>query len=189
MYLWSCCTARHVLLAGRERRADRMHARDERRRRRARRTPSPHARHHAHAHDDVRGIGELDADVRDRGADRPHRERHDVQRAPAHAAVEEAPERRAHLGRGDPVVGRAGVLLVREQMNVRSSTRATSVGSERARKLAGRFAGLSRIIVPARTISSHNRVLALRAVAPMDVVGLRERRDLATHSIARAWRT
>ena len=47
--------------------------------------------------------------------------------------------------------------FVREQMNVRSSIRATSLGSERARKLAGRSSGFSRSIVPARTISSHSR--------------------------------
>ena len=40
----------------------------------------------------------------------------------------------AHLGRVAPVVGRPGVApRAREQMKVRSSTRATSPGSERAR--------------------------------------------------------
>jgi hypothetical protein len=43
------------------------------------------------------------------------------------------------------------------QMNVRSSTRATSEGSERARKLPGRFTGSSAMNVPAATISSHRR--------------------------------
>ena len=38
------------------------------------------------------------------------------------------------------------------QMKVRSSTRATSPGSESARKLLGRLAGLSRLRVPAATI-------------------------------------
>ncbi|MNY11221.1 hypothetical protein D3C86_1442370 [compost metagenome] len=44
-----------------------------------------------------------------------------------------------------------------EQMNVRSSTRATSDGSEQARKELGRLAGLSLRIVPAWTICSHRR--------------------------------
>ena len=35
-----------------------------------------------------------------------------------------------------------------EQMNVRSSTRATSEGSEQAAKLSGRRSGLSRVSVP-----------------------------------------
>ena len=38
-----------------------------------------------------------------------------------------------------------------EQMKVRSSTRATSLGSERARKELGRISGLSRMNVPAST--------------------------------------
>ena len=38
-----------------------------------------------------------------------------------------------------------------EQMKVRSSTRATSDGSERARKLLGRSSGLRRMNVPAST--------------------------------------
>ncbi len=40
-----------------------------------------------------------------------------------------------------------------EQMNVRSSTRATSDGSERARNELGRSSGFSRVKVPASTIS------------------------------------
>ena len=47
------------------------------------------------------------------------------------AAGVEALHLGAHLGRVTPVVGRAGVDLVgSEQMKVRSSTRATSPGSE-----------------------------------------------------------
>ncbi len=41
-------------------------------------------------------------------------------------------------------------------MNVRSSTRATSDGSERARKLLGRFSADSRMNVPDATISSQS---------------------------------
>ena len=48
-----------------------------------------------------------------------------------------------------------------EQMNVRSSTRATSEGSEHAAKLSGRSSGLSRTSVPcpvSRPVScSHSR--------------------------------
>src|SRR5712692_4298159 len=60
------------------------------------------------------------------------------------------------LGLIQLLVGPASVLL-REQMKVRSSTRATSLGSERARKLLGRFSGLSRMKVPDVTICSHRR--------------------------------
>ena len=70
-----------------------------------------HARHGAHVDDDVRAIGDFDADVRDRRAERAHRERDDVHRAAAHAALENALQRLAHLGRVFPVVGRAGVIF------------------------------------------------------------------------------
>ena len=46
--------------------------------------------------------------------------------------------------------------FVLAQMKVRSSTRATSLGCERARKECGRLAGLRRTKVPERTSSSHN---------------------------------
>ena len=95
MYLWSLlhghATSR---CADGERRADRMHARHERAvgaehvEHRA-----PHARHDPHVDDDVRAVGDLDADVRDGAAERPHRERHHVHRAAAHAAVEESVQR------------------------------------------------------------------------------------------------
>src|SRR5262245_15633537 len=42
-----------------------------------------------------------------------------------------------------------------EQMNVRSSTRATSAGSERAKKLFGRLASLSLMAVPERNMRLH----------------------------------
>ena len=75
-------------------------------------------------------------------------------------------------------------------MNVRSSTRATSVGSERARKLAGRSAGFNRIIVPGPTISSHSR--SYSACEPSHQwmwSGFASAAIFATHSIAPAWRT
>ena len=46
--------------------------------------------------------------------------------------------------------------LVREQINVRSSTRATSPGSERTKKLFGRFSSFRGIAVPVSTISRSN---------------------------------
>ena len=52
------------------------------------------------------------------------------------------------------LVGPAASLLML-QMNVRSSTRATSLGSDRARKQPGRFSGFRRVNVPACTNSSH----------------------------------
>ena len=76
-----------------------------------------------------------------------------IHRAAAHAAVEEAFDRLAHLGRGDPVVVGPAFSSRSQQMNVRSSTRATSDGSERARCWDAQR--LSRVRVPDATISAH----------------------------------
>src|SRR5205085_9618714 len=48
--------------------------------------------------------------------------------------------------------------LRREQIYVRSSTRATSDGCDLAKKLLGRFSSLSRTKVPPATISLHRRL-------------------------------
>ncbi len=60
------------------------------------------------------------------------------------------------LGLTQLLVGPASDLLW-QQINVRSSTRATSLGSERERKLLGRFASLRRMKVPLSTISVQSR--------------------------------
>ena len=63
-----------------------------------------------------------------------------------------------HLAGVAPVVRRAGVLLARrEQMKVRSSTRATSAGVGAAEKLLGRLASFSLMKVPLATISWQRR--------------------------------
>ena len=91
------------------------------------------ARHDPHVDHDVRRVGQLHADLRHRRADRTHAERQHVHRAAAHAAVEKLLQLLAHLKRIDPVVGGAGACpSTSEQMKVRSSTRATSLASERA---------------------------------------------------------
>jgi hypothetical protein len=58
-------------------------------------------------------------------------------------------------GASQLLVGPASCLLTL-QMKVRSSTRATSLGSERARKQFGRFSALSLVNVPAATSSPHS---------------------------------
>ncbi|MNK26621.1 hypothetical protein D3C87_449590 [compost metagenome] len=69
-----------------------------------------HARHDAHVDGHVGAVGEFNADVRDVRTQRTHRERHHIQRAAAHRAVEQAAERVAHFGGVGPVVGGAGVF-------------------------------------------------------------------------------
>ena len=144
------CTCRSLLhghgdvgLAGLERHADRVHARDElavgaEHVERA----LAHAGHDAHAHGDVRGVGELDADVRDRRAERAHRERHDVERAAAHRARVEARASRARISAGSRqlLVGPASISLL--------------AADERAVLDAGDVAGVAA------------RVEAVRALAP-----------------------
>ncbi len=67
--------------------------------------------HRAHADGDVGGVGDLHADVGERGTERAHAERHDVHRAAAHRAAEQVMELRPHLRRRLPVVRRPGVVL------------------------------------------------------------------------------
>ncbi len=71
------------------------------------------AGHDLHVADNVGAIGDLDADLGHRRAQRAHREGDDVQRAPAHATLVEIEHRALELVFGDPVVGGAGVFLVR----------------------------------------------------------------------------
>ena len=66
-----------------------------------------------------------------------------------------------------------------EQMNVRSSTRATSPGSDSARYEFGRLASDSRSKVPSIDERLRKTVVLLRRpVAPVDLVGLGQRGDL-----------
>src|SRR6266853_762286 len=58
-------------------------------------------------------------------------------------------------GSAQLLVGPASSFVF-EQIKVRSSTRATSLGCERARKQPGRFCALSRVNVPLWTIRSHS---------------------------------
>ena len=72
-----------------------------------------HPRHDSHVQHDVDAVGELDADLRERRAERAHHVRHHVHRAPAHRAVEPSAQLGVSLGGLGPVVGGAGVDFVR----------------------------------------------------------------------------
>ena len=71
-----------------------------------------HARHDAHIDNDISRIGDLDTDLGNRRADRPHRERNHVHGATLHAAFEQAVQGSAHFFRVFPIVGRAGIFLL-----------------------------------------------------------------------------
>ena len=136
-----------------------------------------HPGHDAHRRGDVGGVGQLHADVGDRGTERAHRERHHVHGAALHAAGVERCHLLAHLG-----ADRASCCsdrprpAVAEQMNVRSSTRATSAGigvgpvAVRALRLVelGERAGVDQRLAEAL-------VLVGGTVAPVDVGGLHDR--------------
>ena len=72
-----------------------------------------HARHDPHVQHDVDRVGDLEADLGQRRTGRAHEVRHDVHRAPAHRAFEQAVQLRIHLRRLGPVVRRPGFLLRR----------------------------------------------------------------------------
>ena len=73
-----------------------------------------HAGHDPHVGDDVRAVGDLDADLGERRAERAHHVRDDVHRAAAHRAVEQRARPFACASAGlHPVVGRPGVVLRR----------------------------------------------------------------------------
>ena len=171
----------HVALARRQRRTDRVNARDEfaiAPERLDHRTA--HARHDAHAGRDVRAVGQLDADVRDMTADRPHRKRHHVQCPPAHAALEESRERCPHFGGRDPVVRRAGVVFALAAYE-RAILDPRDVGRIRTREVAAwTFRGIE---LDDCSGGDHFRAQALvffgRATAPDDAVGTRSFGHLA----------
>ena len=134
-------------------------------------------------------VGQLDADVGDRRAERAHRERHDVHRAPLHAAVEQAGELVAHLDGVGPVVRRTGVVLVL-RADERAVLDARDVARVRAREVGVRALGVGQARERARVheLLGEAVVLLRRAVAPVDLAsassGRRSRRprQAASHS-------
>ena len=151
---------RHILLPGRERRADACACTGTTRLSSlsiSAKTGSADARHDAHVDDDVRRIGQLHADLRHRRADRAHAERQHIHRAAAHASrrTSSFSFRRISNGFSQLLVGPAA-SFESEQMKVRSSTRATSLASERARKQPGHSSSFSLMKVPPSTISAQS---------------------------------
>jgi hypothetical protein len=95
---------------------------------------SPDAGHDAHVDDDIRGIRDLDADVRDMRSERAHGEGDDVHRTASHAAVEQLHELRFHLGRIDPVVVGSGIVLA-AAADESAILHASDIGRMRAGKI------------------------------------------------------
>ncbi len=173
----------HVLLAGCERGAHRVDGADELAvRAELFEDGAAHPGHGAHGDRDVSGVGQLDAEGGQRGAQRAHAERDDVQGASAHRAAEEAvlaAEDLPHLGGVLPVVGGSGVHLAlgADEGAVLDPGHIGGVG--------GRVVGVRplhgvefRERAPLDQFRAQPVVLGLGAVAPYDPVGLGEVRDL-----------
>ena len=135
------------------------------------------AGHDLHVRHDVRGVGDLDADLGDRGADGAHGERNDVHGAAVHAALVEAAEGLLQFDRVDPVVGRAGFFF-RLRGDEGAGFDAGDVGrigaeQEAVRALhrveADREAGFDHFVAEAV-------ILFAGTVAPVEVVGFAEGR-------------
>ncbi len=169
-----------ILLAGFERGADGMHAGDEFAIGAEHvKHLGAHAGHRAHVDDDVGGVGNFHADVGDRRTERAHRERDDVHRAALHAALEQAIQGFAHLGRFFPVVGRAGVFLVCGA-DVGTVFDAGDVGRVGEGQVGVR--ALFRVQLDQGAGFNHFRtqtvILCLRTIGPVDAVGLGQRSNL-----------
>jgi hypothetical protein len=136
-------------------------------------------RHDPHAHGDVGRIRKLHPDLRERRSDRPHAERHDVQRASTHAAFEELQQPLLHLRRIDPVVGRSRVTLLCAA-NEGAIFDARDITGIRARKIA---AGTLRVVERDQRACAHQPgaqvlIFSIRTIAPDDPIGTGEPRDL-----------
>ena len=171
---------RHVLLPGRQRRADRVHAGDERAVAAQRvEDGGAHARHDAHVGHDIGAICNLDADLGDWRADWPHAERDHVHCPPGHAAVEQPVERLPHLRRRGPIVGGTGIVFV-DGADEGAILDAANVGRMRAGEVAVRT--LLRVEPDERSRIDHHLakpvVFLLRSVHPHDLIRLAQRRHL-----------
>mmetsp|Transcript_878 Transcript_878/g.2015 ORF Transcript_878/g.2015 Transcript_878/m.2015 type:complete len:634 (+) Transcript_878:965-2866(+) len=138
-----------------------------------------HARHRAHVDGHIRAVAELHADVGDRRAQRAHAERHHIQRAAAHAALEQrlvtGLQQLAHFRRGRPVVRGAGVFLA-----LRADEGAVLDPGDVARVRVGEVAaGAQRRVeflegTGRDQLVAEALVLVGAAVTPVDVGGLGE---------------
>ena len=136
------------------------------------RAPS-HPGHDSHRGSDVGRISELHADVCDVRAKRAHRERNDVEGAPAHRALEEVLEHLAHLLGIAPVVRGTGLLslLGADEGAVLDARDVARVGASEIRV---RALGVGELLEgpPVDQLLTQAVVLLRGAVAPVDLLGV-----------------
>ena len=169
-----------VLLPRRKRGSNRVHARNEV-------AVGPHhlehlaanTRHELHVRHHVGRIGEFHTDVGDMRPQRPHAVGDHVHRASAHAAFEELPQLCPHLVRRHPVIVGTGVLLVAAADKGALFHACDIIGIGPRHEAARALLWIELDQHPARDhLSAQPVVLFLRAVAPVDPLGLGESRDL-----------
>jgi hypothetical protein len=168
---------RNILLAGRERSPDGMHAGhnpllvlinlcEDR---------GADTSHDAHVHNSVGAIGQLNANLRHRAADGAHRVGKNIHGAAAHAAAEELLELLPHDERVLPVVGGASRVL-----GQRADEGAVLNPGNVVRRGAGKEAARPQLLVEfgesacLDQLVAEEVVLGLRAVDPVDAIGLCE---------------
>ena len=131
------------------------------------------ARHNAHIDDDVGRIRELNPDLRHGRPDWPHAERQHIHGAAPHTAREEPLERLPHLERIDPIIRRPRGLL-----GERADVSAILDPGHVVRIRAGEITMGPLLLVEfneraaGHHLSAQGIILALRAINPVDRVGL-----------------
>jgi len=130
-----------------------------------------HSRHQFHINDDIRRIGKLHAELRNRRANRSHTKRHDIHRSAFHRTVEFRRKRLLHFLRSHPVISRSGIAFG-ETANISSifdtrHIRRMRTRQKRIRTLfrveANECSGLHHFFAQAI-------IFSLRTVAPNDFV-------------------
>ena len=139
-----------------------------------------HAGHDFHRYGDIGRIGNLNADGADFRTQRPHAERHDVHRAALHAALEQVLQVGAHLGRIEPVVGRAGVFGLFRADEGAAFDAGDVARVRRGVEGIGPFGRIEPFERAGRDqLVGQLRPLGLRPVAPAHTIRLRKLGDLA----------
>ena len=127
--------------------------------------------HDSHVDHDIRRIGQLDANVRNRRADRSHAERNDIHRATLHTAFEVAHENSLHVFGVVPVVVRAGVFLGLRTDKCAIFNARDITGVRADEKAVGSLRGVERDKRSGlHGLGAEFVVFLLRPVAPVDAV-------------------
>ena len=137
-----------------------------------------HTGHDAHVDHDVGAVGDLHAAARVGRINRAHAIGHDIERAPLHAALVQGVHLGMGLGRRHPVVVRTGVFLLAgaDEGQVLHAGDVARVGTRQVAVREGFRVERLQFLSCDQFIAQHSH-FGRRAVTPVDVVGLGERRN------------